>query len=349
MKIKYFGYVSIPFGVKKDGDFDDFFKNSIFPAPTVAINETDVMLFREDSSVQAPWKKSQHHIDKVEKLLGPSKIHETQLRQSIQENIIASDFVVAVLTGLNPNVMLEVGFAQALDKIIIYLIKKDQYKDTMPSNLGNLKRLHLYSDEEDLKYNLYNRIQEALSTLEAERNNDLQLGGSDLRYFKSRQSIHLWRYFEKAKKRIWILTTNLSTVNANFIDSIVNSVNKNQNLEVKILTSDPENDYIGPRAKQLGEDEMGYRMELQGSLQSIHAKFQKYKKCEIRTYTDFPVQLWHLVDDYLYVGQSSLVRRTRHNCVYGINVEIEGVKETYLDHFEKLWENSSAPKTKVFC
>lgn len=346
MPVKYFGYVSIPFGIKNGIDFDELFRSNIFPAPTIATNESNVQLYREDSSIQAPWISSAKHISKVESLIGPSSIHETQLRQSIQENIVASDFVVAILTGLNPNVMLEVGFAQAMKKIIIYLMRKDQYKDTMPSNLGNLKRLHLYGDDEDLKLNLYNRIQEAIIALEVQRNNELKLGGIDLNYFQSRMRIHLWRQFENAKKRIWILTTNLTTVNANFIDSIVVAVDKNPSVEVKILTSDPENEYIGPRAKQLGEDELGYKMELQGSLQSINAKFQKYKNCEIKTYTDFPVQLWHLVDDYLYVGQSSLVRRTRHNCVYGINVEVEGVKETYLDHFERLWESSSTPTTK---
>jgi hypothetical protein len=348
MQVEYFGYVSIPFGIKNGINFDELFKSDIFPAPTAAINQSNVQLFREDTSIQAPWKSSVKHVLKVDSVIGPSRIHETQLRQSIQENIAASDFVVAVLTGLNPNVMLEVGFAQAMKKIIIYLMRKDQHKDIMPSNLGNLKRLHLYGDDEDLKLNLYYRIQEAISALEDQRNSELKIGGIDLNYFKSRISIDLWRQFENVKKRIWILTTNLTTVNANFIDSIVVAVNKNPLIEVKILTSDPENEYIGPRAKQLGENELGYKMELQGSLQSIIAKFQKFKKCEIKTYTDFPVQLWHLVDDYLYVGQSSLLRRTRHNCVYGINVEVEGVKETYLDHFERLWDGSSTPKMKNY-
>ena len=81
-------------------------------------------------------------------------------------------------------------------------------------------------------------------------------------------------------------------------------------------------------------------MELQGSLESIRAKLRKYKNCKVRTYKDFPVQLWHLIDGNIYVGQSSLVRRTRHNCVFGISTDTEGVKETYLDHFDRLWENA---------
>lgn len=331
--MKYIGYVSMPFGKKNRVDFDHIYREAILPAPNAGGEQNNVFLFRED--VKRP-KLELHHEVRVKRFRGDRTSTETQLRESIQENIVVSDFVIVNLTGCNPNVMLEAGFAQAQKKIIIYLLEKDQFKK-LPTNLGNLKRLLLYGDLGNLRYNLYLRIQEAITSLDERKREECETGGL-IDYYVNRDAAGLSKKFAEATSRIQIITTNLTTVSANFIDSIEQAIQKNKSLSVKILTSDPETDFIAPRAMQLSEDEKGYRMELQGSLESIRSKLRKYPNTEVRTYKDFPVQLWHLIDNYIYVGQSSLLRRTRYNCVIGINVDTYGVKETYLDHFDILWD-----------
>lgn len=333
---KCIGYVSTPFGIKDEVDFDALFTTAIFPAPSVATGQSDVVLFREDGA-RPPWERV--HVDRIERVRGGYHTDEWQLRDSIRANIIGCDFMIAVLTGFNPNVMLEVGYAQAHRKMIIYVLQRDQFDD-LPANLANLKRLHLYLSSENLRVNLYNRIQEVVSDLAKVHEGPPERRGMMADYYPNRDSVGAADKFRNARERIQILTTNLTTVSANYIDAIVDAVTRNPNVVVRILTSDPDNTFIDPRADQLEEDKTGYRMELQGSLESIKAKLRKYENCEVRTYKDFPVQLWHLIDDRIYVGQSSLVRRTRHNCVFGIGVDEEGVKETYLDHFDRLWENS---------
>jgi len=142
----------------------------------------------------------------------------------------------------------------------------------------------------------------------------------------------------------------LTTVSANYIDAIVQAIEKAQRdgrpLEVTILTSDPANPFIDPRADQLEEDRAGYRDELQGSLRSIAAKLRRFPNCRILTYRDFPVQLWHRIDSTIYVGNSSLIRRTRHNCAFAVSVDVPGVKETFLEHFVRLQERAT-PYTAV--
>jgi hypothetical protein len=332
--MKYIGYVSMPFGSRDGTDFTKLYTGSIFPAPTVATGSSDVILFREDAA-RPHWET--RHLERIDRFTGGHHTSEFQLRQSIQENIVGSDLLVAVLTDFNPNVMLEIGFAQAQRKHIIYVLKKSQFT-AMPSNLGNLKRLHLYDTPDDLKYNLYNRIQEVIDSLRVQHGSLDDGASASLSYYPTRQSIALEEKFRTSTKRIQILTTNLTTVSANYIDAIGFAVDRNPELTVRILTSDPQNLFIDPRADQLLEDKKGYRMELQGSLESIRAKLKRYQNCEVRTYKDFPVQLWHLIDDHIYIGQSSLVRRTRHNCAFGISVDTPGVKETYLDHFDRLWK-----------
>lgn len=334
--MKYIGYVSTPFGTKKGTNFDALYTEAIFPSPGVAIGTTNILLFREDGR---PPRWNNRHKTRIERYRGGYQTHEWQLRQAIQDNIIGADFLIAVLTDFNPNVMLEIGFAQAQKKIIVYILRRDQFND-LPANLANLKRLHLYKSKENLRVNLYNRFQEVVSDLDRQYADISSHGGFFLNYHVNRDAVGLVQKFSNARKNIQILTTNLTTVSANYIDAVVRAVKQNPGLNVRILTSDPENEFINPRAKQLDANPRGYRMELQGSLESIRAELARYKNCEVRTYKDFPVQLWHLIDDYIYVGQSSLVTRTRHNCVFEVSVDTEGAKKTYLDHFDRLWEKA---------
>jgi hypothetical protein len=248
--------------------------------------------------------------------------------------------MIAVLTNFNPNVMLEIGFAQAQKKIIIYALRRDQFRD-LPANLANLKRLVLYTEEEGLRLNLYARIQEVTSDLQHPAHDQDIKQEFFLAYYPHRDAIDLVNRLKNAQKEIRILTTNLTTVSVNYIDAIVWAATRQPHLKVKLLTSDPDNEFIDPRATQLYEDSKGYRMELLGSLESIRAKLRRYSNCEVRTYTDFPVQIWHLIDDYIFIGQFSLLRRSRHNCAFGVSVETEGIRETYLHHFDSLWETAS--------
>src|SRR5207237_7216412 len=119
MSTPYIGYVTTPFGVKGDKDFTRLYVDAIFPSPNVATGTSDVILFREDSS-RPPWQP--RHRARIERFRGRHQTHEWQLNESIQNNIVGSDFVVAVLTDFNPNVMVEIGFAQAQQKIIIYVL-----------------------------------------------------------------------------------------------------------------------------------------------------------------------------------------------------------------------------------
>jgi len=104
----YIGYVATPFATKGGVDFDRLFTKAIYPSPNVATGSSNVRLFREDGG-RPQWEK--HHLARIEHFRGGYQTYEWQLRQAIQDNIIGSDFIIAVLTNFNPNVMLEVGFA----------------------------------------------------------------------------------------------------------------------------------------------------------------------------------------------------------------------------------------------
>ena len=334
---KIIGYVSIPFGKKYGIDFTELYTTAIYPSPrTAASSEAQrVYLFREDEFLPALETRHKRRLDQFG---FDTPVAETRLREEIQRHIVLSDFIIADISRSNPNVLLEVGFAQALGKRIIYLTHT---RRKTPSNLGDLKRFVVYSLEnlEDLRINLWLRVREVISELETEQTY-FKEHGREIEYFPERQKMPLDERLENAKEVIQILTTNLATVSANYRDSILKALTRaekeKRKLTVTILTSDPASPFIKPRADQLDEDSVGYQSELEGSLKSVAVKLLGRKNCSILTYRDFPVQLWHRIDDTIYIGSPSVLRRSRQNCVFAVPVDVPGIKETFLDHFDEL-------------
>ena len=288
------GYVSIPFGVKHDTDFTKIYTEGI-AATFESLAPSDrkqVFLFREDERVP---KLGVRHRRRLEQMGYSTHPVETRLREEIQKHIVLADFIVADISHANANVMLEVGFSQAIGKRIIYLTHTIECN---PTNLGDLKRFFVYQegDLDHLRINLSLKINEVVSEVREEARENLDQGG-DIEYFPERQKIPLDELLESAQSTIQILTTNLTTVSANYRESIMKAIQKaeeeDRTLEVTILTSDPTNLFIKARAEQLDEDFAGYQSELEGSLKSVAVKLLDKMHCKILTYRDFPVQLWH--------------------------------------------------------
>lgn len=70
------------------------------------------------------------------------------MTNNIQQQIIAADFVIADLTGQNPNVYYELGYAQACSKPIIQICSSDNFQ--LASDIG-----HIYTED----YNLDNEFE----------------------------------------------------------------------------------------------------------------------------------------------------------------------------------------------
>lgn len=71
----------------------------------------------------------------------------------ILEAIEKSDFIVAVLTGNNPNVMYEIGFAHGRKKPVLFVMQQDDGQ--VPAYVeGNLFLLYEPTKQDELRYNI---------------------------------------------------------------------------------------------------------------------------------------------------------------------------------------------------
>ena len=70
----------------------------------------------------------------IEPILVENMVPRELIIEAILRSISQADFIIADLTGNNPNVMYEIGFAHALRKPLFLIVRKDS--DPLPSDIG---------------------------------------------------------------------------------------------------------------------------------------------------------------------------------------------------------------------
>jgi hypothetical protein len=133
---KYKAFVIMPFG----SDFNDVYKLGI----KATAKECDVDAKRLDDD-----------------------FFDTNMVEEIYKKINDADFIIADMTGRNPNVFYEVGYADAKNKLVLLLTKN--VKD-IPFDFK--QRLHIeYSDVSSLKEKLKNKIEWAKNEIDKRNQN----------------------------------------------------------------------------------------------------------------------------------------------------------------------------------
>ena len=133
---KYKAFVIMPFG----SDFNDVYKLGI----KATAKECDVDAKRLDDD-----------------------FFDTNMVEEIYKKINDADFIIADMTGRNPNVFYEVGYADAKNKLILLLT---QNVNDIPFDFK--QRLHIeYSDVSSLKEKLKNKIEWAKNEIDKRNQN----------------------------------------------------------------------------------------------------------------------------------------------------------------------------------
>ena len=315
---KYICYVLQPFGVKEfDAEKTNF--DAVYTAlmdleskiPTMPIELT-----RVDTSAYT----------------------KETLRKNLHIKLESADFCIADVTGNNPNVLYEIGFVTGIrgeDRII--LITQDP--ESIPVNLNGL--LHIRYDINTLE-NLATDIRQHLPGIKKTIDTAETSDHYDVEAYAKRSKVNFDDMFGKAKEEIDILQTNLVTIGTNYMNVLVNALEGNDSLNIKILTLDPQSQYVGVRAMQLGFEDIGvYRNELSSSLELVKTQFDKFEgRVKIRKYNDFPSQLTYIVDNEVVGSVISVTGRSRDNIAFKIDKSRPGVMKSFIDHFEKLWKHA---------
>ena len=258
-------------------------------------------------------------------------IKAAHLDASIQANIDQADYIVADWTGMNPNVLLEAGYAEGRAKHGIHLTADEVFPSDragiiyVPYDPNNLA---------DLVANLPHHLGQLVQRIEK--------GPWVFDYYALRATALVARMIQDTKEHIDMLQTNLDTVNANHIPDLKNALRRG--VSVRILTLDPQSRYVNERALQLGYKEHQikiYRDGLQTAIDNTAAHLTQLPGFRLRLYNDFPNQLTYIFDDRVLASVMSRTGRSRDNCVFLLpRHRLPGAKHTFIDHFNQLWKSA---------
>jgi hypothetical protein len=285
----------------------------------------------------------------------PVEIYRSDMRKvSTNDHVIThvfkcidqADFCIADISGNNPNVLFEVGYARGKGLKVI-LVCQDHRE--IPSDLAGIMYVEYKYDSDlsslvcSIRKHLLHIKDEVADRIEQNNVKSEMPPGGEVRYLPKRNDALIRKMISSSKNRIDILQTNLSILQNEFTDDITKALDNDQLLELRILTLDPQSVFVNYRANQLESTETRiFRDELQNALAAIYYRFRKYgARVQIKIYDDFPSQIAFFFDHHILSCVVSAMGRSRDNCAFLMTPNLPGTQRSFTDHFSQLWNHKS--------
>ena len=260
---------------------------------------------------------------------------DVTLKAHIERAVSSADFIIADITGNNPNVMYELGFAMATGKNVI-IISQDVHK--APSNLAGY--LILQYDKrhwERFTMDLSKRIILIVSQLEAERE---QRAGSQVSELKeqslSAESTSIGSLVANTKERLFVMAESPSA----FADLIATEVRAPSayGVIVRMMFPDPEGIFTGIRAQNLGINKTHYRQKAWDGIKKLTNRFSTIQgiHMELRL-VDIVNTPIYIIDDIVIITPYFAELSTRESLNFAISKQSSRI---FLRAFNRAWHQA---------
>lgn len=287
------------------------------------------------------------------------------LKTNVIRGIERSSFILAVLTtsvvsgasGLrltNPNVLWEMGYAEAIGKPIVVLADNNDLR-RLPI-LAGMPNVCVYDHSivqqispkdapRGLSFIAASLVQYINRAFEEAKSGPIGAHGSRARFYPSRDTIDLPFMISTAQKQVDILTTNLDYFHSKIFQIDPHPIKKalENGATVRIVTMDPESVIAEYRARQLvrGQDVPGYRRELRAGIISLFNQFGDHPDFHLHVYNDLPLQITTRIDQTIITSVVTIGERARKRIQIQFNLHDEGVTESFVSHFQSMFDNST--------
>lgn len=267
-------------------------------------------------------------------------VADVDLHANIIRHLQTADFCIADFTGSNPNVLYETGYARGIGLDVVVLSRD---LNDVPSDLKGLLVVQYAVDTLDRLPTAISQHLDRIQVSVFNRHATTRL--LTVPYYAKRSDAHIVESIRAARTKIDILQTNLSVVVANYLDVLIDTMRQNQHLELRILTLSPESVFVNFRSEQLGYSGHRvavFRSELNTSLASAKLHLEEFgDRARIRVYDDFPTQIVFMFDGDILSSVVSATARSRDNCAFLVNADAPGAHKSFIEHFNRLWEQKS--------
>jgi hypothetical protein len=172
---------------------------------------------------------------------------------------------------------------------------------------------------------------------------DAKIGTHGVRYYRNRRAIDGFRNrVASAKQEVWILQTNLTAI-LELIEYLREAQENVPDLDIRVLVLNPQSEFLNARGHLwLDKEAAAFIDESRGSYRGFIQRVKKSGlKCEMRLYDELPAFIMFRIDDQIIIGfvtASAVGRQCSH---IELPVTLPGVRETFVRHYDILWERST--------
>lgn len=268
------------------------------------------------------------------------------LRAHVENAVRSADFIITDVSGNNPNVMYELGYAAAIGKPVVIVSRKSLGE--LPANLRESPVLY-YRDDEllEFKSELCMHVMETLSQLE--------MKPQEVNHIRSERglSISLERlslikdFTGSIRNQFFALAGSPSWVSDVILPELVRR--RTSGLVVRVVTANPEGEFTRMRSIDSGFPVTQYRAEMWAKIKRLQQELRLMKgiHAELRVTDRIVFSSVYLSDDIALVFPYLSSGRSRESAAVTVEQKLKPeLYKVFREQFDHAWLDATSETLK---
>ena len=263
---------------------------------------------------------------------------EITLKAHVENAVRIADFCIADVSGSNPNVMYELGYAQAIKKPIVLI--GESKNSSLPANVSELPFIGYSLDHlSEFKRHLNDACMNVANSISLLEKSSLNNGECEQVITASIDDNVLKRFLAATHNRLFVLVGSPQLLVERILPALLSM--GRSGLDIKIVCPDPEGQFVRTRSNDSKMPTSNYRVVLWDYIKQVQELLQMFRNCrtELRLADGIIASSIYMGDEialvlpYLSSGQS---RETATMILTG-NSEVFSI---YNGEFRYMWSRS---------
>lgn len=261
------------------------------------------------------------------------------LRAHVETAVRSADFCIADLTGNNPNVMYELGYAVAVDRPIVLIRRRGL--GLLPSNLAAEKVVIEYDPNNisEFRRRLASTIEDTVISISRSVRSVISEKKSEV-YLSSFDNDLIDRILNSIDKRFFSLVSSPRLLAEKLLPGLRSRIGSG--MLIRIVAADPESEFSRLRSMSSGISAARYRSEMWRGLSALQkqAPDLRIAHTELRIANEIVPNALYITDDLVIVAPYLASDQSHEAVTFLVSKKVSAKSyDLFLQEFNRAWES----------